>query len=349
MAELKVATWNLYQFAAPGTYWYERDERNDYEPDQWARKQAWISDLIGQLDADVIGFQEVFSVAEFKTFLNGLGYPHVAVVDDPAVDPEDADVFVGPVTAIASRHPFVSPPTALAYPEEFIDNAEVAEDFTFRRAVTRAEVDTPQLGPVVFYVCHLKSQGAFVDSDTVAALPDWKARFREHLRQRATKDADQLIRRNGEAAGLYLAAMSELDDREDAPIVVMGDMNAGPTSSALRVLTQQDWIDNIANMRRSSIEDAADRAWNFTWQLYDAYGLLPSQNVADRPVTHAAGWRYPAQTLDYVLVTNALNPKNPNRMAAVSDLKVFNAHFEDENKLGTTDHAPVLVTITPVA
>ena len=51
----------------------------------------------------------------------------------PAVDPEDADVFVGPVTAIASRHPFVSPPTALAYPGEFVDNAEVAEDFTFRR------------------------------------------------------------------------------------------------------------------------------------------------------------------------------------------------------------------------
>lgn len=202
MSDLKVATWNLYQFAEPGTYWYERQETNDYEPDQWADKQAWMADMIAQLDADIIGFQEVFSVAAFKTFMTAQGYPHVAVVDDAAVDPDDPAVFVRPVTGIASRHPFAAPPAPLAYPQDMRDGTQLQDDFDFRRAIIRAEVITPQFGTVTVYVCHFKSQGARVDGDEIAALPDWRARFREHFRVRAIKDADQMARRNGEAAGV---------------------------------------------------------------------------------------------------------------------------------------------------
>lgn len=347
MTDLRIATWNLYQFAVPGTYWYERVERNDYEPDQWEEKIAWITAMLETLNADVIGFQEVFSVEAFISFMNAQGYPHVAIVAEPAVDVDDPAVFVGPVTAIASRHPFVAAPTALSLPQELLDNTQVQADFEFRRAIARVEVDTPQLGPVVVYTCHFKSQGAFVDDDKVETYPDWKTRFREHLRQRATKDADQLIRRSGEAAGLYLAAMTELDADNNKPIVVVGDMNDHPQSPTLRILTQQEWIDNIAGQRRTGIEDPADKAWNYTWQLYDAYGLLIHQNAVERPVTHAAGWKYPAQTLDYVLVSNVLNPKNPKGIAEVTGLEIYSDHFEDEKKLTTTDHAPVCVVLTP--
>ncbi|WP_120496146.1 endonuclease/exonuclease/phosphatase family protein [Kiloniella sp. EL199] len=347
MMDLKIATWNLYQFAKPGTYWYERDERNDYEPDQWSEKKNWIGDMLVKLDADIIGFQEIFSVDEFKAFMTEQGYPHVAVVDDPAIDPEDDSVFLGPVTGIASRHPFTMQPAALKFPQELRDDTQLEEDFNFRRAITRAEIDTPQFGQVVVYVCHFKSQGAFIDSDAVAAHDGWKTRFREHLRARAIKDTDQLVRRSGDAAGVYLAAMDELDDDNNKPLIVVGDMNDNPRSSTLRILTQQEWIDNIAGKRRAGIEEARDRAWNFTWQLFDAYSLLPSQNSATRPVTHAAGWRYPAETLDYILVSNALNPKNPHHVASVTDLKIYSDHFDDASKLLTTDHAPVCVTLTP--
>lgn len=346
MTDLRIATWNLYQFAEPGTYWYERNERNDYEPDQWADKKAWMAQMVSTLDADIIGFQEIFSVDAFKAFMIEQGYPHVAVVAEPAVDPQDSSVFFGPVTGIASRHPFAAEPAALSYPQELRDNTQIQPGFDFRRAVTRAEVVTPQLGKIVVYACHFKSQGAFVDDDEIAGHADWKTRFREHLRQRATKDTDQLVRRSGDAAGVYLAAMSELDANNNEPIVVVGDMNDNPQSATLRILTQQERIDTIAGMRRSSIENSSDKAWNFTWQLYDAHGLLPTQNAATRPVNHAAGWRYPAQTLDYILVSNILNPKNPRNIAAVTDLQVYSDHFEDENKLLTSDHAPVCVTLT---
>ena len=139
MTELKIATWNLYQFAKPGTYWYERDERNDYEPDQWEEKKGWIAETLATIDADIIGFQEIFSVEEFRAFMEEQGYPHTAVVDTPAVDPQDETVFLGPVTGIASRYPFSAPPMALAFPEELHQNTQLKDNFGFRRAITRAE------------------------------------------------------------------------------------------------------------------------------------------------------------------------------------------------------------------
>lgn len=346
MSEIKVATWNLYQFAKPGTYWYDEEEDNDYEPDQWASKLSWITKMVQDLDADIIGFQEIFSVSEFKQHFKSLGYEHVAVADTPAVSPENENIFVGPVTGIASRFPFVGEPTALEFPEELRQSTQIQSDFDFRRKITRAVIDVPDIGEIVVYVCHFKSKGTFVDGDEIAEFDGWKARFREHLRSRAINDADQIVRRSAEAAGVYLAAMKELDEDNSKPLIVVGDMNDNPQSPTLRMLTQQEWIDNIARKKRSNIESASDRAWNFTWQIYDAYGLLPSQNSASRPVTHAGGWNYPAETLDYVFVTNVLNPKNPKHIAAVTDIRVHSEHFENLNKLLTTDHAPVCITLT---
>ncbi len=348
MANLRIATWNVFQYAKVGTYWYDLDESKDYEEDQWAAKHAWMKDIIDEMDADIIGFQEIFSVQEFTAFINTQGYPHVAVVDKPAIDPSDSRIYVGPVTAIASRHPFISTPTALIYPQELRENTQLQDDYDFRRAIVRAEIDTPQFGSLVVYVCHFKSKGTFVDGDEIAKLESWKDRFREHLRARATNDADQLIRRSGEAAGVYLAAMEELESDKNRPLVVIGDFNDDENSTTLRILTQQERVYNIARKRRRSIESAEDKAWNFTWQLYDSYGLVPNQSPALRPVTHAGGWDYDAATLDFVLVSNGLNPKNPERVGEVNDFNVYSDHFEDLKKLLTTDHAPVCVTISPV-
>lgn len=348
MTDLKIATWNVFQYAKVGTYWYDLDESKDYEDDQWAAKHVWMKEIIDQMNADIIGFQEIFSVDEFKAFMNEQGYPHVAVVDDPAIDPSDSRIFVGPVTAIASRYPFISKPTALAYPQELRENTQLQDDYDFRRSVVRAEIDTPQMGSLVVYVCHFKSKGTFVDGDEIAKYESWKERFRQHLRARATNDADQLIRRSGEAAGVYLAAMEELVSDKNRPLVVVGDFNDDEASTTLRILTQQERVHNIARKRRSSIESKADRAWNFTWQLYDSYGLVPNQSPATRPVTHAGGWNYEAATLDFILVSNGLNPKNPGRVAEVTAVDFYSDHFEDLDKLLTTDHAPVCVTISPL-
>ncbi|HPY39449.1 MAG TPA: endonuclease I, partial [Thiolinea sp.] len=63
---MKFATFNLFQYVSPDYYWYERDPRNTYLETEWTQKQAWISQRLATMDADVLGFQEVFSVADLK-------------------------------------------------------------------------------------------------------------------------------------------------------------------------------------------------------------------------------------------------------------------------------------------
>ena len=338
------ATLNLYQYAEPGTFWYERGADNDHSPERWAAKQDWIVETLQAADAEVVGVQEVFSIGSLRALAARAGYPHVAVVAEPARAPEDPDIFLGPVVALLSRHPFVDAPTSLRVPPGLFDDVPLALDFGFRRDVVRAKVDLPGLGPTTVMSAHFKSQGAFIDGDAVAALPDWRARFRDHLRQRASRDAEQLIRRTGEAASLYLATMEEVAPDRNAPVVILGDLNDTPDSATLRIATQYDWIQNIAGRRYDRVEPPSERAWSYAWRLYDAYRLRPDQSGV-RSDTHAGGWHYGPSVLDYVLVSNGLNPENPDRKGTVVDHRVVDAHLEDGRDLGRSDHALVRVTV----
>ena len=338
------ATLNLYQYAAPGTFWYERDPANDHSPERWEAKEDWIAGILREADAEVVGVQEVFSTDGLRALAARSGYPHVAVVAEPARDPADPDVFLGPVVALLSRHPFIDAPTPLPVSPDLLADLPLAPGFGFRRDVVRARVDLPGLGPTTVMSAHFKSQGAFVDDDAVAALPAWRARFREHFRQRAIRDAEQLVRRSAEEAALYLAAMEEVGADRNAPVLVLGDLNDTPDSSTLRIATQRDWVRTVAGRRYDGIEAPSDRAWSYAWRLYDAYGLRPDQSGA-RQATHAGGWNYGPSVLDYVLVSNGLNPENPSRRGTVVEHRVLDAHLEGGRDPGRSDHALVRVTV----
>ncbi len=343
MAHFHLASYNLYQFAEPGTFWYEIDNDNTYNDEQWAEKRAFIRARMNEMDADIIGFQEVFSTDAFKALLEAEGYDVRILRDTPfELGPNGEQIWLGPNLALASRFPIRDARILRATPEIEPDGL-LAEDFDYRRGVIEAEIDVPGLAePLVVYNCHFKSQGAFVDSDAVADLPDWPARFRKHLRDRALLDANQVIRRAGEAMMLYEHVMNRIEANPAQPIAVVGDLNDDPESFTLRILTQNERLANIAGRSYSHLEPA-ERAPRFTWQLYSAAGLAPSQAASATP-THVT-WNH-SSVLDYVLVSNALNPRNPNAVAHVTQYDVFNQHhIEETDRLVSSDHAPVRARI----
>ncbi|MCG6442078.1 endonuclease/exonuclease/phosphatase family protein, partial [Vibrio parahaemolyticus] len=57
--QVRFATANLFNYLAPPNAFYEFN--NIYEQTQWQKKQRWLSQKLTALNADVIGFQEVFS------------------------------------------------------------------------------------------------------------------------------------------------------------------------------------------------------------------------------------------------------------------------------------------------
>ena len=68
---MKLATFNLYQFAAPPYYWYELSSSNRYSDQSWNDKKQWIKDQLRLLDADVVGFQEIFDEAALQAVVDG--------------------------------------------------------------------------------------------------------------------------------------------------------------------------------------------------------------------------------------------------------------------------------------
>lgn len=338
MAEITLASFNLYQYAAPGTFWYEAEASNDYDPAQWDAKQDFVGTMLARLDADIIGFQEVFSVAAFRALVAPLGYD-VRILSTPSTSADNPAVFTGPVVALASRLPVraarVLPPDPAIEPEGLL-----ASGFGYRRDIIEAEIEVPGLDlPLVVYVCHLKSQGAFVDADAIAVIDGWGARFQAHLRARALADANQVIRRAGEAMMLYAHIMDRIAARPGQPVAVIGDLNDEPDSFTLRILTQSDWLRTIARRAYSALEPA-QRAQRYGWLLYSAAQLAPMQSPGAPIPTHAS-WRG-GSVLDYILVSNALNQNNPRGLAEVVAYDVLNDHHGGAmDRLTTSDHAPI--------
>lgn len=335
----RVATFNLYHFAEPGIFWHERKDRNTYTSAEWAAKTDWIRARLAAMDADVVGFQEVVSADALRNLCEAEGYPYFAQAGEVLFDPEDSDVYVNAVVALASRVPFLSVGDVQGTMD--IENDTILdESFGFARTPLRAEIDLPELGPTPIYVCHFKSQGAFVSDDAIDAIDDWRKKLQAFFANRVRAGVDQVARRGAEAGAMYQLLMRDLEQNLNRPVVLIGDLNEGPMSHTLEILTQEDRLFSIGSLNAQSIPVAA-LCFKYSYRLYDAYTALSPQTRI-RPITHSGFGQ--GTTLDYVIISNGLNARNPSRTGQVLSYKVHDDHFISEtDKRTCSDHAPVVV------
>lgn len=335
----RIATFNLYHFAEPGIFWHQRSDRNTYTTTEWAAKTDWIRARLAAMDADVVGFQEVVSPEILKNLCEAEGYPYFAQAGDVLFNPEDSGVYVNAVVALASRTPFLSVGDVQGTPD--VQNDTVLDrSFEFARTPLRAEIDLPELGPTPIYVCHFKSQGAFVSDDTIDAIEHWQKKFQAFFANRMRAGVDQVARRGGEAGAMYQLLMRDLEQDLNRPAILIGDLNEDPTSHTLEILTQEDRLFSIGSISVQSIPASALH-FKYCYRLYDAYTALSSQTRI-RPITHSGFGQ--GTTLDYVIISNGLNARNPSRLGQVLSYKVHDDHIVSQTEKRTSsDHAPVVV------
>ncbi|GEO83880.1 MULTISPECIES: endonuclease/exonuclease/phosphatase family protein [Alphaproteobacteria] len=345
MPDLKVATFNLYHFAEPGIFWHERKASATYTPEQWAAKLAWISGVLAKMDADVIGFQEVVSDEALRTLTQAAGYPYFYNAARAIFDPDDAAVYVNATVAIASRLPFTAV-NDLAGVAGVPEDTVIDAGFSFSRVPVEAVVAAPGVGEIRIYVCHLKSQGAFVDPDEIDVVSEWAEKVKRYYALRAMAGVDQVAKRAAEAGALYRTFRRTLDVDPEAAVILLGDMNEDPESHTLGILTQGERVFSWGSVAGDAIPEAFAYL-KHVFKLYDAWHLVPTQQNS-RPVTHSSFGH--GSVLDYVILSNGLNPKNPRRHGTVSKIEVFDDHFRDGPPRGiASDHAPVVATIASAA
>ncbi|WP_117233855.1 endonuclease/exonuclease/phosphatase family protein [Vibrio maerlii] len=305
---LTFATANLFNFVAPPDAFY--DFENIYEAEAWTEKCRWTKEKFAELNADIVGLQEVFSIEAAKSMMAEIGYAHFAAVDTPHV--EDDYIFSKPVVAIASRYPITQCETATEV-VSLVENYHTTFP-GFSRKPIKATIDVPNIGEVAVYVCHLKSQRA----------AEGKDKDLEHPLLGRWLSSQQ---RGWEAVMLRLFMEQEYQ-RHPIPTLLMGDMNQGLESSITGQLTQ-----NLSDESRLTLEDS--------WSIYT------SRNTdTKRTPTHYHFSK--GNVLDYILMSQEFQPDSQYSLADVIHYQVIDQHLVNpifEKDKQASDHAFVAVTV----
>src|SRR3712207_3873971 len=327
---VKVGTFNVLNLARPGEPYYPDEE--PYSAAEYEEKAAWIAGQLGRMDADVVGFQEVFS----EDALRDVCARSAEFGDDGTVVAPGADGDSGPRLGLASRLPLDGPVTTVP---DFPAGLDVAVDGialpvgTFSRPVLRARVVLdPESGTTAtVFVAHLKSKRPIRDPQAPEHDP----------REEALGKARALIRRAAEAAALRFLVLEESIGNAQ-PVIVLGDLNDAARAVTTDIITGD-------SPSRFWPRDPEDRKAYWDRLLYSAYELTVRRTGRDVSYTHIFNGHY--ENLDHILVSQEFYERNPQRIAEVVNLRYFNDHLfdsqlsNDRHDRITSDHAQLVAEI----
>ena len=340
---MKFATFNLYQFLESGKFWYKKYKRNCYTTEQWLSKLAWVRQQLLDADADVVGFQEVFSVDALRRLCRKIGYEHFAVVDEPGLSESDGRVYIRSVVALASRWPLLNVQT-VALNSSVMQDLGLSDDFQFKRLPVRAQVLHDTYGAIQCYVLHLKSKRPMFEQVAYPKTMDWTARCQDHVARLSRGSIAALLQRGAEASLAYHDALSQIAQGQH--VVLMGDLNEQYGTEVYSALTMQQSIYAIGETERYQWPRFVKKILH-DCRLKDAFLLAPNTRSLAQPYTHIHHGE--GRTLDYVLVSNGLNSLNADAQMEVIEHRVWDQHLDEEGRKNITqsDHALVSAKLIP--
>lgn len=355
-SQLKIATFNLFNYLEPPSAYYDFDRI--YSAEQWQKKQHWVTEYLREYQPDIIGFQEVFSPDSLKELVTEQGYGYFEVVDQPEVI--DDFIYKRPVVAIASRYPIVDIYTVKPN-IELAQTIGLTDDFTFSRKVLRATIDVPHMGNCDCYVVHFKSKRPMIEINANDTSRSAEKTIIESLKADVAGGWGSTIRRGSEAT-LLMIDMIERREMTGYPMVLMGDFNNTVADGVLSHLLTSTLrfasaIDCEAYLAKYCLNDAWDlfkpSLFNETNEIYDANevddaALEINQNEkVMRPPTHYYGGA--GSVLDYILMSCEFDASYHDSLYEVSAYHTYNRHLINpifERDGDSTDHGIVLVTLT---
>ncbi|MGK5062540.1 endonuclease/exonuclease/phosphatase family protein [Janthinobacterium sp. LB3P112] len=310
--EIRFATFNVCNLAPAGAKLY--DNLEPLSPAQYEAKAEWTARQIDLLDADVIGFQEIFSQAALRDVLSRTRHYRAAIL--AGHDAMDAAGRMLPTVALVSRLPLAGAgvawtnfPSGVSVPAE--DNAS-----RFARAPLHVQVILPggQLTDVV--VVHLKSR-----------RPDYRHGDGNDAAAYALANLRSLQRRGAEAVALRVLA-SELG-HSGRPRIVLGDFN------------------DIANAVTTAIVMGAgapcEPGMEMRARLYDASAIQQRQDAL-RHMAYTNIHDSAYMTIDHILVSEHFHAASPRAIGVLQEVTYLNDHL----LLGlphASDHGQVLARI----
>ena len=292
MSQFTIASFNVKNLIGPDQEYYKFQS---YTPEEYAWKEDWLADQLVTLNADIIGFQEVFDEAslrdtiasadEIGTANNAASVPgkdkryrHRAIFDRLAYrDYVDAALAIAPNihdgppghrrpgVAILSRLGFAEEPQIIqALPEPLkipfqTFGGDEGGHYTIQklsRPILRVRIPVDDQVITVFN-CHLKSKlGEFIRPDGAEFASEADLTNYDPV-GRALGAARAAMRRMAEAWVLRGAIIGEL--RQGRPVIVLGDFNDSESAVSSEIISGEAPFKNYAWMLRHDAEHRGDR------------------------------------------------------------------------------------------
>ena len=308
-----VANGNLLNLALPGHVFY--DNQDPYGDDEYARKIDWLGAQLARLNADVLGFQEVWDEAALKAAVarSGLHYLHVAA---PGAE---AGAQGTPRVGLASRLAVEAVESIVDFaPREQVQVPEIGVHTRFERPVLHARLRTKQGQLLHVLVVHLKSKRPKylqdADGNPTEDRDDPVVTVRATLRS--------LVMRGAEAAALRGIVVRVVQRTRD-PLILLGDMNDGPHSVTCQMIAATQAV-------------AYDRQARDT-ALFHAYDVQTEPALKrDMAYSHVhQGW---PDILDQIWVSEEFVPSSRFAMGDVRRVEYFNDHLQESRERFRSDH-----------
>lgn len=338
--DISFASFNLYNLQLPGQPTHRRAKM--FTQESFERRLRWAAAILHQLDADLIAFQELWSAQALRElfavgslaeqyelhFIGNTWYDHAVAaavrrpwrVKEKSLYKSFPDNF-----RLIKRSQGVA-----GADEEPLDDDEIdVRVNVFSRTVLGLTLtsDRDDVPDIETLCVHLKSKLP-TELDPVEAA-------NEGLRPHRTAIGAALatIRRTAEAAALRMI-VTRLTKATDRPVAVVGDLNDGPHSNTLAILSAQPPFRRYHKSRAGSASDIG---------LYPATFLQALSDFQDVAYTHLRqGVR---EQLDHVLVSEQFYDYSRRRVWSFKEQRIWNDHLDENAPLGvdraTSDHGVV--------
>lgn len=334
--QLSLATLNLENLHLPGVPFYRRAQ--GWTPAEYAGKRAWTAAALQRLDADIIGFQELWHRdALIDAFAEaGLAEDYEIAATEPVGN------AIGNAVAVRRPHRLLDVAWIERFPERMALRRSAARSLAdtdyslhvgirdFSRPLAHATIEAVHPGVaqrVDVLVAHLKSKlPTRLDAEDLAPLDAGDAD--------ALGSALSTIRRAAEAAALRLVCNDLLRDGRGG-LVVVGDLNDGHRSVTTEL---------IAGPHRYRLFAASRVGERASRGLYATATLQHHRSQRDVYYTYIHDGAH--ESLDHILVSQHFYDYSRSRRWSFRHMRVLNDHLDDPRRQArhASDHAPVVAT-----
>ncbi len=293
MTRFTIATFNVKNLIGPDKEFYKFLK---YTPEEYAWKLDWMADQVLSLDADIVGFQEIFEEDALRDVITEADRrgeaSNAASVPGPskryhrkaifrkleytpygdaalAFAPNASDGGPGkrrPGLAIVSRFGFAEPPIViqdldqpLTIPMSALGGEAGEGQYTLRRLSRPIQMARIPVGNMVISVfnCHLKSKlGEYIRPDGAAFAREAVLTSYDPV-GRAMGSLRSALRRMAEAWVLRKLIVAELD--KGRPVMMLGDFNDGEHAVSNEIISGEMPFRNYSWMLRHDAKSPSDR------------------------------------------------------------------------------------------